>query len=245
MPETVIAVIPIRGSDEEFADGPLPRLGGRPLIEYTLLAAKEAKRLDRMLVSTDSSAIAEACRGYGVEAPFLRPVSLSEPGVAETAVLRHAVEWLERQEGYRVDWVVKLEITHPFRPPGIIDRVIETALATPVDSAFLAYEEIHSYWTLDEQGQPQQVGQEVDVPRTARRPFYRDVSGLAAITRASNLRAGSLYGERIGLIPCHELVAIVDTHEGPTGPDGKRAGFRLAELLAPDYHRIMAECKTG
>ena len=98
MSETVVAVIPIRGSDEEFKDGPLPLLGGRPLIEYTLRSAKEAKRLDRIIVSTDSPAIAEACRSYEVETPFLRPAWLNEPGVTETTVLRHAVEWLEQHE---------------------------------------------------------------------------------------------------------------------------------------------------
>ena len=235
--ETIVAVIPIRGSDKEFADGPLPLLGGRPLIEYTLQAAKRAKRLDRIIVSTDHPAIAAACRDHGVEAPFLRPASLSEPGVTETDVLRHAVEWLEQHEGGRVDWVVKLEITHPFRPPGIIDLVIDTALATQVDSAFLAYEELHSYWTVDEHGQPQQVGQGVDVPRHARRPFYRDISGVAAITRASNLKAGSLYGERIGLIPWHELFAIVDTHEGSGRQEGVPTGFQVAELLAPAFNQ--------
>ena len=240
MRETVVAVIPIRGSDEEFKEGPRPLLGDRPLIEYTLHAAKEAKRLDRILVSTDSPAIAAACRQYGVEAPFLRPSSLSEAGVSETAVLRHAVEWLEQHEGAQVDWVVKMEITHPFRPPGIVDLVIETALSRPVDSAFLAYEEIHSYWTLDEQGRPQQVGQEVDVPRKARRPFYRDVSGVAAITRATNLKAGSLYGERIGLIPWRNLLALVDTHEGTEATYRDRVGFHLAELMVPVFEHLQA-----
>lgn len=240
MRETVVAVIPIRGSDEEFKEGPLPLLGDRPLIEYTLRAAKEAKRLDRILVSTDSPAIAEACRHYDVEVPFLRPSSLSEPGVSETAVLRHAVEWLEQHEGFPVGWVVKMEITHPFRPPGIVDLVIETALANQFDSAFLAYEAMHSYWTLDEQGRPQQIGQEIDVPRRARRPFYRDVSGVAAITRATNLKAGSLYGERVGLIPWRDLLAIVDTHEGAEASYRDRTGFRLAELLLPAFHTLRA-----
>ena len=235
MNEKVVAIIPIRGSDEEFQQG-IPLLGGKPLIEYTVQAARESRLLNRVIVSTDSPAIAQACREVQAEAPFLRPASLSQPSVSETDVLKHCVEWLEHQEGYRADWVVKLEITHPFRPRGVIDRVIETAYSTRVDSAFLVYEDQNSYWTLDESGQPQQIGEEVDVPRKVRRPFYRDLSGLVAITRAANLLKGKLYGRNIGLIPLRDLFAIVDTHEGH-GSASERVGYRLAELLAPEYNR--------
>ncbi len=236
MNEKIIAIIPIRGSDAEFREGPNPLLGERPLIEYTLLAAKEARLLDRVIVSTDSQAIAEVCRQYGVEVPFLRPPRLSLPTATVTDVLVHCVEWLETNQQYSPDWVVKLEITHPFRPEGIIDTVITTALARKVDSAFLAYEEIHSYWTLDTDGRPQLVGQEVDLPRNSRRPFYRDSSGLVAITRSDNLKAGKLYGDNVGLIPVRDLFAIVDTHEG-TGSYRDRVGFRLAELLAHAFNK--------
>lgn len=240
MSDRIIAVVPICGSDEEFREGPMPLLGDRPLLEYTLLAAKEARRLDRVIVSTDSDAIAEACRSYGVEVPFIRPQALSAAGAAVTDVLRHAIEWLEANEGYRADWVVKLEITHPFRPPGLIDTVIDAALAQQIDSAFVAYNEIHSYWTLDESGRPLQVGQEIDVPRKIRRPFFRDVSGLVAITRATNLKAGKFYGDQVGLIPLRELFAIVDTHEGDAPSFRERTGFRLAELLAPEFNKLVS-----
>lgn len=237
MSEKIVAIVPIRGSDKEFRDGPSPLLGGRPLIEYTLQAAKEARRVDRVVVSTDHPAIAEGCRRHGVEVPFLRPTHLAAANVTTTEVLWHCVKWLQDNEGYSTDWVVKLEITHPFRPSGIIDLVIETALEQKVDSAFLVYEEIHSYWTLDEGGRPQQVGEEVDVPRTKRHPFFRDLSGLAAITRASNLREGKLYGKNIGLIPLRDFFAIVDTHEGEPSASQEGMGFRLAELLAREFNK--------
>lgn len=237
MNERIIAIVPIRASDEEFRDGSFRLLGGRPLIEYTLLAAKEAHRLDRIVVSTDSEAIASICRDYGVDVPFVRPPALSDPAVSLTEVLRHTLEWLELHEGDCPDWVVKLEITHPFRRKGMIDLVIETALARQVDSAFLVHEEAHSYWTLDEAGKPQQVGEAVDVPRHIRRPLYRDLSGMAAITRTANLKAGTLYGTNIGLIPWRDLFAIVDTHEQGGSSHQDRVGFRLAELLAPEFHK--------
>lgn len=240
MSERIIAVIPIRGSDEEFQHGATPLLGGRPLLEYTLLAAKEAQRLDRVIVSTDSEAIAEACRGYGVDAPFIRPPSLSLPTAAVTDVLRHCVEWLEVHERYAAEWVVKLEITHPFRPEGLIDLVIEAALAQGVDSAFAACNEVHSYWTVDASGKPLQVGEGIDVSRKARRPFFRDASGLVALTRSANLKAGRFYGDNVGLIPLRELFAMVDTHEGEAASYRERMGFRLAELLAPEFHKTVS-----
>jgi CMP-N-acetylneuraminic acid synthetase len=240
MNEKIIAVIPIRGSDDEFTESAIPVLGQKPLVEYTLLAAKEARLLDRIIVSTDSEGIAEFCRRYDVEAPFIRPLSLSEPTATVTDVLLHCVDWLESDQSYRTDWVVKLEITHPFRPKGIIDGLIETAVAMNVDSAFLAYEDLHSYWTIDEKGNPGLVGEDVDLPRKTRRPFYRDSSGLGAVTRAANLKAGKLYGKNLGLIPIRDLFAIVDTHEGTGSSYRDKVGFRLAELLAPEFDKTVA-----
>lgn len=233
----IIAVIPIRGSDEEFQQDPMPLLGERPLLEYTLMAAKGARRLDRVIVSTDSEAIAEACRAYGVDVPFIRPTPLSLPTAAVTDVLRHCVEWLETHERYAAEWVVKLEITHPFRTRGLIDLVIETVLAQGVDSAFVACNEIHSYWTVNESGKPLQVGEGIDVSRKSRRPFFRDASGLVAITRSTNLKAGRFYGDNVGLIPLQDLFAMADTHEGEAASYRERIGFRLAELLAPEFNK--------
>jgi len=237
MAERTIGIIPIRGADDEFRDGPNPLLGGRPLLEYTLVAAREAQGLERVIVSTDSEAIAAVCRRSGVEVPFIRPAELNTPTAAVTDVLRHCIEWLQTEEAYAVDWVVKMEITHPFRPRHLIDQVIEAARAQGVDSAFVACPELHSYWTLDETGRPKEVGEAIDVPRKVRRPFYRDTSGLAAITRAENLRQGRFYGENVGLIPLDDLFAIVDTHQGSGRTYCDRIGFQLAELLSSEYNR--------
>jgi hypothetical protein len=97
------------------------------------------------------------------------------------------------------------------------------------------YEEMHSYWSIDQNGNTELVGQEVDLPRKARRPFYRDLSGLASITRPTNLESGKLYGKNLGLIPTRDLFAIVDTHEGKAAAYRDKAGFRLAQILAPAF----------
>lgn len=233
-----IAIVPIRGSDDEFVDGPRVMLGDRPLIAYTIEAALAAERLDRVFVSTDSPEISAFAEELGVETLELRPPHLSQPGVPGTEVFRHAIERLSAT-GCRAEWLVKLEVTHPFRPPGIINQVIELALSQDIDSAFLAYEEPHSYWLLGVDGQPVQVGDEMDVPRGIRRPLYRDVGGVVSITRWDNILAGRMYGERLALIPVDDVFVTVDIHEGKARHYRDKAGFRLAEALLPEYHRAI------
>lgn len=235
--ERFLGVIPIRGADDEFADGADVKLGDRPLIAYTIEAALAARRLDRVIVFTDSPAIAALARELGAEAPFLRPPSLADRTVTVTRVLRHVVDTLEG-EGYVTDWVVKLEITRPFRPPGIIDHVIELALAQNVDSAFLAYEEPHSYWIVAEDGRPRQMGDDMDVPREFRRRVYRDVGGVVSITRTENLRRGVMYGENVALVAVEDVFVTVDLHQGHAPYYRDRAGFRLVEALLDTYRQI-------
>jgi hypothetical protein len=237
--KSIVAIIPIRGAADEFEDGPIPLLAGRPLVDYTLMSVKESRLLDRAIVSTDDEDIAAFCRQNGVEAPFIRPPWLSESGASVTDVLLHCVDWLTKNEGYEAEWAMKLEVTHPLRPKGMVDSFIQTALSQNVDSAFAVYEEIHSYWTIGPYGKPELVGQEGDLPRKTRRPFYRDLSGLCSITQASNLRAGKLYGKNLGLVPIRDIFAIVDTHEGEGPSYRKKAGFQLAELLAPAFNAAM------
>lgn len=231
MIEKILGVIPIRGADQEFADGKIPMLGKKSLLDYTFDAVKESKKLDRVIVSTDSRFIADLCKSKGIDAPFLRPPELSQSSATVTDVLLHALSWLEKNENYQPAWVVKLEVTHPFRPKGLIDMLIDTAMANGVDSAFLAHEEISSFWTLNEDGKPRLLGSSIDSPRKTRSPFYRDFGGLGSITRTSNLKAGQLYGSNLGLIPFRDFFATVDTHDGA----GEKRGLKLAELLAPAY----------
>lgn len=233
-----VGVIPIRSADDEFADGAGVLLGDRPLIAYTIEAALAARRLDRVVVFTDSPAIAQLSRELGAEAPFMRPPSLADRTVTVTQVFRYVVDELERQ-GYAADWVVKLEVTRPFRPPGLVDHVIELALAQNVDSAFLAYEEPHSYWLTDETGRPRPIGDEMDVPREYRRRIYRDVGGVASVTRVANLRRGVMYGDNVALVAVEDVLVTVDLHQGHAPYYRDRVGFRLAEALLDTYRQVV------
>ena len=82
--QSIVAVIPISVADTDFAGGRMPLLAGRALLEYTFRAAKESRFVDRLIVSTDSARIAEACKASGVDAPFIRPPELANPNAPIT-----------------------------------------------------------------------------------------------------------------------------------------------------------------
>ena len=130
----VVGVIPARGGSKGLPHKNILPLGGKPVLAYTIEAALAAKSLDRVILSTDSQEIADIGKEYGAEVPFLRPLELAESGVPLECVFQHAITWLEDNEGYKVDVAVLLEVSHPFRPPGLIDRIVNTLVEQKLDS---------------------------------------------------------------------------------------------------------------
>lgn len=209
----IVAVIPIRGRDKEFKEGKMPFVAGKSLIAYTIKAAKEAEKIDRVIVSTDSSAIAEEAKRFGAEAPFIRPKELSRPGIKLEEVLRHTVLYLEEEEGYKTDILVLLEVTHPIRRKGLIDQVIEVLIKEDLDSCFVAYEEKHNFWVSDEEEGLKMVGVEDYSPREKKGPIYKEMGGIATATRAEFIKQGRRLGDKIGVLPLRDITALIDTHD--------------------------------
>ena len=69
----VLAVIPARGGSDRVPYLNIRRLGDAPLLAHTIRAAKEARGIDRIIVSTDDETVAEVAQAHGAEVPFLRP----------------------------------------------------------------------------------------------------------------------------------------------------------------------------
>lgn len=227
-----MAFIPISGSDAEVSDGDVGLLAGRPLIEYTLHAAFGSRLFDRVIVSTDSETVAADARALGAEVPFLRPESLANPRAAVTAVLEHALKWLEEHERYVPDWAAMLMVTYPFRRRGFIDSFIETVLSEDLDSAFAAAEERHSLWMLNSDREPKLVSSGIETPKAEKRVLYRELSGLITMTMRHVALEGHLYGRKLGIVATHDAWAMVNVHD-PGGRD-------LAGILAPQFQEASA-----
>ena len=130
----VLGVIPARGGSKGIPRKNLARLGGRPLIEYTVEAARASGRLSRIIVSTDDPEISAAARELGAEVPFLRPASLAGDDTPMLDVLVDLLASLVTREGYHPDVLVLLQPTSPFRRAEHIDAAIDLLISSGADS---------------------------------------------------------------------------------------------------------------
>lgn len=116
----ILAVIPARGGSKGVPRKNIALLCGRPLIAYTIDAARQATCLDRIVVSTDDQQIASVCGDLGAEV-MMRPAELSGDAAATLPVLQHVVAELAK-EGYCPDAVMTLQPTSPLRTTAHIDE---------------------------------------------------------------------------------------------------------------------------
>jgi CMP-N,N'-diacetyllegionaminic acid synthase len=132
-----LAVIPARGGSKRIPRKNLRLLCGKPLIWYTIEAAKQAKRLTDWVVSTEDKEIADLALSYGAFV-VKRPDSLAEDDTTSGAVVRHALDWMEvDREPY--DIVMLLHPTSPIRDPKHIDEAVEKLGASPLDTLASVY----------------------------------------------------------------------------------------------------------
>jgi len=108
-----VAVIPARGGSKRIPGKNIKPFCGKPMIAWSIEAAKASGCFDRIIVSTDDSEIAETAEAWGAEAPFVRPAELSDDYTGTLPVIRHAVEWF-CQSGAIVDYACCIYATAPF-----------------------------------------------------------------------------------------------------------------------------------
>ena len=86
----VLGLIPARGGSKGVPRKNIRPLGGRPLLEYTARSALGARRVSRVVLSTEDPEVAEVGRRCGLEVPFMRPVELAQDATPSLEVVQHA-----------------------------------------------------------------------------------------------------------------------------------------------------------
>lgn len=129
----ILAIIPARAGSKGIKNKNIIDLKGKPLIAYSIEAAKESKYIDQIIVSTDGVEIAKVAQEWGVDVPFLRPDYLASDTAKTIDAMMHCIETLKNM-GKEYDYVVLLQPTQPLRTSKHIDEAIELIIKSQEDS---------------------------------------------------------------------------------------------------------------
>lgn len=110
-----LVVIPARGGSKRLPGKNIKPLNGKPLIHYTIEAAREVFDDSIICVSTDDDEIKRVCEQTGLKVPFLRPKELATDTADSRSVLLHAYEFYKEEKGYEANVIILLQPTSPLR----------------------------------------------------------------------------------------------------------------------------------
>ena len=120
----ILAIIPARSGSKRIPNKNKKLLGGIPLISWTINAALKSEVFSEVFVSTDSEAIAEIARKWGLNVPSLRPTYLSTDNALSNDVISYSID-LFKNLGREFEAIVLLQPTSPFRTVQTIKRGVK------------------------------------------------------------------------------------------------------------------------
>ncbi|KKQ57703.1 MAG: Acylneuraminate cytidylyltransferase [Parcubacteria group bacterium GW2011_GWA2_38_13] len=125
----ILAIIPARGGSKRLPRKNIRPLAGKPLLAYSIEAARSSQYIDRIIVSTEDMEIANIAKKFGADVPALRPMELAEDATKSDDVLKYTAEYMESKENYIPDIIVLIQPTSPLVSAEDIDKTVETLIA--------------------------------------------------------------------------------------------------------------------
>ena len=142
-----MAVIPARGGSKRAPRKNIRPLADRPLLAYTIAAAREAGLGEATVVSTEDAEIAAVATGLGCRV-VPRPPALATDAASTEGVLLHALDEAAK-EGWHPTWILTLPPTSPFRRGRTIRFFMDQAAALDADCLLSVTETRADLWRRD------------------------------------------------------------------------------------------------
>lgn len=207
----VVAIILARGGSKGLPRKNIQPVAGKPLIAYSIEAAKRSAHIRTVYVATEDQEIAEIASQYGAAIIPESPELASDFSLPND-VLKQIVSWFEEQ-AVPVDIVVYLQITDIFRTQGIIDKAIEMLAAHPnLDSVFAVYPDHKNYWRKTEHGYRKLTPDIANVARQYKEHLYREDTGIVCATRPHVIKTIGRIGERVDVVLNNTPFSSIDIH---------------------------------
>ena len=119
-----LVIIPARGGSKGVPGKNIKPLGGKPLIYYTIDAARQIVKDTDICMSSDSSNIIQVVENYGLNVPFKRPDEFATDKAGSYQVLLHAIDFYEAKNIYYEN-IILLQPTSPFRTGNHIKEALK------------------------------------------------------------------------------------------------------------------------
>ena len=129
----VVAIIPARGGSKGIPRKSLQEVAGIPLVARAVAAARQATRVDRVIVTSDDTEILNVAHAAGAEIHLRSATTASDTATSESALLE-VVSDLEL--GRSTDVLVFLQCTSPFLSAADIDAAVAPVVADEADTTF-------------------------------------------------------------------------------------------------------------
>jgi len=152
----IVALIPARGGSKTIKAKNLYLLGSKPLLSWSIDAAKKEKIFNRIFVSTDNKNIAFYSKLYGAEVHH-RPKKISQDYSLVSDTINNFINHLRDELKYKIDILVLLEPTSPFREKNLIKNCISKMIRKKKDTiaTFVKAEtDPKKVWDIDNNGNP-------------------------------------------------------------------------------------------
>lgn len=217
-----VAVIPARGGSKGVPRKNVRPLGGAPLVARTIAAARAARLVDAVYVSTDDPEIAAVARAAGAEVVD-RPREISGDQASSESALLHALDMIEA-EGDPVDTLVFLQCTSPFTTPQEIDACVAAIGRDGAVCAFSASANHGFLWSVGPDGFAAGVNHDHTKPRKRRQdlaPQYLETGAIYAMNAVAFRAAGVRFCGPAAIVPVETAPVEIDDEKD----------FALAEAI--------------
>jgi len=223
----IIAIIPARGGSKRLPRKSVLPLAGKPLIVWSIEAALASAYIDRTVVSTDDTEIAEIAKAAGASVPFMRPPELASDTACSADVVIHALDYLESQKDH-YDYIVLLQPTSPLRTSADIDAALELCISKDANSIISVCETDHSpLWENTLPPDHSMIGfinENIAKLRSQDLPTYYRINGAIYISKIDDFRV------RRTFFVCERIYAFIMPKERSLDID-TGLDFSIAEAV--------------
>lgn len=218
---SLLALIPARGGSKGLPNKNMLKCAGKPLIEWSISAAKRVNFIDDVLVSTDSEEIAAISKNAAASVPFLRPKELALDDSSMLDAIRHAWENHLNPNGKRFDYLVLLQPTSPLRTSLHINDAINhyfRSCRADEDTLASVYQVSQKYgWLMQIEDETGYMGFCLDVspnnPQRQKLKQYYLPNGAIFIVKGTTLESGLYRRTTIPFVMDASDSLDIDTHE--------------------------------